>query len=111
MNVLIKVVPIAMGSIFISAALNYFYMYKIYLGMQLYKRTNGRAWAQLGFVLSFGLIAFGVLFLKKYVCPNEFYDMPIQICWNGMLIISIVIIGVIMIKAIKSKIREQNGEK
>jgi hypothetical protein len=103
MNAIIKVTSISILEILFSIGINYFYFFKIFLGTKLrftrYDFLVVGAWSLLYWYCLFYLI----YCIKQYVCPNEFYDLPIQIIVFGGTGISMIITWVIGVSAMKSR--------
>ena len=103
MNALIKVAIISAAEVLFCIGFNYFYYFKIYLGMKLNFSSYRGGWAVWGLVFNFGIGALILVWEDKLVCPNEFHDPPIQIIVFAGAITSMLINIVIGLSAMKRR--------
>jgi hypothetical protein len=100
---LIKVTLITVAEILFSFGFNYFYYFKIYLGMELDLSGYKGGWAVWGLVLNFVIVGLILIWEDKFVCPNEFHDPPIQFVVFTGATLSMLINIVIGLYAMKSR--------
>jgi hypothetical protein len=103
MTAIVKTALVAVAEVFLSVGVNYFYFFKIFLGMNLDLTGHKGAWS-MNWAAAYFLFLFYILFcLKKYICPDEFYDRSIQIIAYAGLYLSMIATIAIGLYAMKSR--------
>ena len=104
MTSLIKVILVVLAEILLSIGANYLFYFKFLLAKNLNLQGRKFAWAGACWLMLFWDLLFYVLYcMKQYVCPNEFYELQIQIFAYAGLYISMILTSVIAISALKSR--------